>query len=67
MARRYSYAPAYSYYDVWVDGRYVNDYNYWEQGAKFSDHPTADIILTDQTYTTKNGDVKNGDIVYSYP
>ena len=35
--------------DCWVDGRYVTKYKVWQQGVKFEDEPTADIILKDFT------------------
>ena len=32
--------------DSWVDGRYVDKYRCYIPGAKFRDHPTSDIVLT---------------------
>ena len=36
--------------DVWLDGRYINGWEAFEMGAKFSDHPTSSIAL--RNYTT---------------
>lgn len=45
--------------NVWVDGRYINNYEVFEPGAKFEDHPTASILLKlpdvpTITYTSKS-------------
>lgn len=65
-SKSWSGDSAYCRSNVWVDGRYINDYNIYEPGAKYEDHEIATIILRNQTYTTRNGDVKTGDIVYRY-
>lgn len=31
--------------DCWVDGRYINRWEFWEQGVKFEDAPTANILI----------------------
>ena len=43
--------------NMWVDGRYVDSYEKFEPGAKFSDHSTSDIMLTQETLP---------EITYSY-
>ena len=35
--------------DAWVDGRYINRWEFWEEGVKFEDYPTSDIMLTSVT------------------
>lgn len=35
--------------DVWVDGRYIDAWEGFVRGAKFEEHPTSDIMLTDVT------------------
>ncbi|MCI5806421.1 MAG: hypothetical protein MR029_08845, partial [Clostridium sp.] len=52
--------------DTWVDGRYIGKYEIWEKGATFAQHPTASILLRNQTYTTKAGVTKTGDLKYDY-
>lgn len=52
--------------DAWVDGRYVNNLELYERGQKFSDHPTADIILQNVTYTDVNGKRHMQDVRYDY-
>lgn len=52
--------------DAWVDGRYINTYETYQSGARFEDHSTANIVLRNQTYTTKEGDVKTADVIYTY-
>ena len=49
-----------------MDGRYINSHEGMVLGEKFSDHPTADIIVRNQTYTDSNGETSTGDIVYEY-
>ncbi len=59
--------------DTWVDGRYINRWEYWEKGAEFKDYPTSNIMLTSITapyisydYTFKyNYDIENYEKVYS--
>jgi len=52
--------------DVWIDGRYVNKYNYFEPGATFDEHPTAYILIRAFTYTDAYGDVYTEDIKFKY-
>lgn len=52
--------------DAWVDGRYVNEYERWEPGAKFSEHPKADIILSNVTYKRDDGTTVKGNVTYRY-
>lgn len=52
--------------DVWVDGRYVDECNKFVQGAKFSDYPTADIIVRDMTYTDLHGKTQTRDVTFRY-
>ena len=52
--------------NCWVDGRYVNAYESFEQGARFSDHSTADIIIQNQNYTDRYGHEHVGDMHYIY-
>lgn len=59
-------AIPYSVEEVWVDGRYINQYNKFEQGATFSQHPQADIMIRDMTYTNKWGELCRGDVTYEY-
>ena len=35
--------------NVWLDGRYINQYQMWDAGETFADHPTADLVLRDVT------------------
>lgn len=56
----------YSVENVWVDGRYINQYNRYEAGAKFQDYPKADIMVRDMAYTNKWGNTCRGDVVYEY-
>ena len=57
----------------WVDGRYINSYEIWEPGAKFEDHPTSDILMTNYTIpnvtynrTYKGYDYDKKEYVYEY-
>ena len=52
--------------DVWIDGRYVNKYNYFEPGATFDEHPTAYILIRAFTYTDAYNDVYTEDIKFKY-
>lgn len=52
--------------NVWVDGRYLNEWNYWEKGAKFSDYPQAAIMVRGMTYTDYYGEQKTGDVWFNY-
>lgn len=73
-----SYAPEYAYIaegpsggtltasNAWVDGRYVSKYEKVVPGEKFSDHPTAAIILQNVTYTDQYGDKHTNDVCYYY-
>ena len=64
-----AYAPDDSIYyasDAWVDGRYVNENEVYEPGAKFADHPEADIILHGVTYTDKYGETHTTSVTYWY-
>ncbi len=47
-------------YDCWYDGRYFNKWEFFEKGAKYSKHPTSDIIIKD--FVAKLPD--NGRIYY---
>ena len=50
----------------WVDGRYINIHEILSTGAKFEDHPTADIVLQDVTYTDYYGKSHTQDVIYTY-
>lgn len=52
--------------DAWVDGRYINIYNYYEEGARFADHPNADIVIRNMAYTDMKGIQRTGDVTYCY-
>lgn len=52
--------------DAWIDGRYVNNRECFESGAKFTDHPTASIILHDVTYVDNAGKTRTTDVTYVY-
>ena len=52
--------------DAWVDGRYVNKWESVSLGEKFEDHPEADIVLHDYTYTDKNGVSHTQDVIFDY-
>lgn len=52
--------------DVWVDGRYINICNYYEEGARFADHPNSDIMIRNMTYTDMKGIERTGDVTYYY-
>lgn len=52
--------------NAWVDGRYVNEYERVELGETFSEHPTADIIVRNQSYADVHGKDRVSDIYYRY-
>lgn len=52
--------------DTWVDGRYCGARGTWEKGAKFEDYPTADIVITNMTYTNYKGEKLTGNVVFEY-
>ena len=52
--------------DAWVDGRYIDDHERFDPTATFSDHPTADVVLRNQSYTDYDGNKHQNDIVYQY-
>ena len=52
--------------DAWVDGRYISNHETIILNEKFEDHPTADIVLHNVTYTDINGQTHTQDVVYSY-
>lgn len=52
--------------DVWVDGRYIGEYNFYEPGEKFSDHPTANIIIRNMVYYDIGGIECQEDVFYKY-
>ena len=52
--------------DAWVDGKYINKNEIMEPGAKYEDHPFADIILHDVSYTDRWGTAHRQDVMYSY-
>lgn len=64
----FSYENAYLSYasSVWVDGRYINQWEFFEKGASFEDYPTANIMMKDMTFTNYYGDQITGDVLYSY-
>lgn len=67
----YTYIPTVEDYilypeNVWVDGRYINRWNHFEKGAKFSDYPNANIILRNQEYTDQYGIFHKGDMEFYY-
>ena len=57
--------------DVWIveqngGGRYINVWNQYEEGAVFSEHPTADILVRNMTYTNYKGVTVTRDVLYEY-
>lgn len=52
--------------DAWVDGKYINVYERVDLNASFEDHPTADILLHDVTFTDRNGTTWTQDVLYNY-
>ncbi len=52
--------------EVWVDGRYVNEWNRIELGATFEDYPTATIIVRDMEYTSYYGNTLKQDVAFEY-
>ena len=52
--------------NAWVDGRYVGEHEAYEPGAKFADHPHANIILHDVNYTDRNGNTHTTSVTYRY-
>ncbi len=52
--------------DAWVDGRFINEWEYWESGARYEDHPNADIVIRDMEYTDKNGVKHKNDVWFIY-
>ncbi len=56
----------YSVENVWVDGRYIDICNKFVEGAEFSEHPQADIIIRNMTYTDKYQNTCLGDARYRY-
>ncbi|MGN0367794.1 MAG: leucine-rich repeat domain-containing protein [Wujia sp.] len=55
-----------NYKDTWVDGRYIDSDGAFVKGAKFEEHPNADIVLTNQTYKNVSAKTVTGDITYEY-
>ncbi len=43
------------YQDTWIDGRYIDSRQMWEQGAVLADHPDADIVCFDVTLPVLDG------------
>lgn len=41
--------------DCWVEGRYINSHEVWEQGVTFASHPTSSIAVYDTTSGPKPG------------
>jgi hypothetical protein len=69
----YSYMTRYCYngdcidlYNTWVDGRYLDGFCRFKKGEKWEDHPMANIVLRNQTYTTQNGNVRTADLYFTY-
>ncbi len=52
--------------EAWVDGKYIDNYEHVVYGERFEDHPTADIILHDVSYTDHDGNPHCQDVLYSY-
>ena len=44
-----------SFSNCWIDGRYINSYEFWEQGATFADYPKATIVLIDPVLKVPSG------------
>ncbi len=59
------YKHCYLLSDAWVDGRYVGEYE-CIASATFDEHPTADIVVSDMTYTDAYGDVHTQDVLFEY-
>ncbi len=51
---------------AWVDGRYIDKYEHQIVGERFEDHPTADIILHNVSYTDSSGAAHCQDVIYAY-
>ncbi|MBR3318095.1 MAG: Ig-like domain-containing protein [Atopobiaceae bacterium] len=72
-AREYAYALAdadYGYVsyasDCWVDGRYVSAWETYVPNATFGEHPTADIVVRNMTYTDHDGTQHTKDVRFAY-
>ena len=58
---------------AWVDGRYVDEWRTFEQGAKFADHPNSDLFLIEHkipliTYSSQykyNYDKRKYELIYT--
>ena len=52
--------------DAWVDGRYVDQWEAYDPGAHFSDHPKADVVVTKMQYTDASGVEHIQDVLFRY-
>ena len=52
--------------DAWVDGHYINTHEQLQLNQTFADHPNADIIVRNQTYTDYSGTTHTSDLYYRY-
>ncbi len=52
--------------EAWVDGKYIDDHERVVWGQRFEDHPTADIILHDVSYTDHDGNPHCQDVLFQY-
>ena len=52
--------------NMWVDGRYINSWEFAEKGTSFADHPTANIMVRNMTYKTYQNETITGDVVFAY-
>ena len=52
--------------NVWVDGRYVNQFEQLQPGVTFDQRPNADIVIRDMEYTDINGKQHRGDVWFEY-
>ncbi len=55
--------PSY-FSDAWVDGRYINRYEYFSKGDTLEDHPNTTIVLKD--VKIKVPEPESGNLQYSY-
>ncbi|MBR3833334.1 MAG: hypothetical protein IKJ73_03370, partial [Lachnospiraceae bacterium] len=66
-AGMFSVDTSYSFLsDTWVDGRYIDSYEIYEPGAKFEDHPNADIVIRNMTYRDVSGTTVTRDVQFIY-
>ena len=50
----------------WADGRYISQYETINLGARFEDHPNANIVVRNMTYTDASGVEHTQDVLFEY-